>query len=279
MANSVNIFVLNWNGRALTFDCLDSLKKISYPNVNVVVIDNGSTDGSVASIKDKYPEIELIELPENLGFADGNNVGFISVKDKADYTIFLNNDTIVDSNFVEPLINELQLESNTKQTGPKIYYADNPETIWFAGGKVNLWTGFIWHIGIRKKDSHDYSKKQEIDYATGCCVCMRTEDFESIGMFDHSFSMYAEDVDLSLRFKKRGGDIVFIPESKVWHKVSASMGGQFSISKWKRKHKGKMKLVAKHSEPYKILVSLPLALMVSILEFFLSLYFIIIKKD
>ena len=129
-----------------------------------------------------------------------------------------------------------------------------------------MWTGFIRHIGIRKKDASLYSKKMEIDYATGCCICMRTQDFESIGLFDQTFPMYAEDVDLSIRLKQKGGSIVFIPESKVWHKVSASMGGQFSFRKWKRKLMGKMKLLAKHSKLYQIPFSVPLALMVSIIE-------------
>jgi len=133
MAKSVNIFVLNWNGRDLTLDCLASLEKVTYSNANVIVIDNGSTDDSVVSIKEKYPETDIIEFPTNLGFAGGNNAGFQSTANKADYTIFLNNDTIVDSNFVEPFINELESKSNTKQTAPKIYYADKPETIWFAG--------------------------------------------------------------------------------------------------------------------------------------------------
>jgi hypothetical protein len=233
----------------------------------------------VVSIKEQYPETDIIEFPTNLGFAGGNNAGFQSTANKADYTIFLNNDTIVDSNFVEPLINELETKSNIKQTAPKIYYADKPETIWFAGGIVNLWTGMIRHIGIRKKDSHDYSKNRVIDYATGCCVCMRTEEFESIGMFDESFPMYAEDVDLSLRFKKRGGSIVFIPESKVWHKVSASLGGEFSIVKWKRKLIGKIKLVAKHCKLYQIPFSFLLVMFMSIFELTISLFFIIVKKD
>ena len=279
MAKSVNIFVLNWNGRDITLDCLASLEKVTYSNANVIVIDNGSTDDSVVSIKEKYPETDIIEFPTNLGFAGGNNAGFESTANKADYTIFLNNDTIVDPYFVEPLINELEIKSNTKQTAPKIYYADKPETIWFAGGKVNLWTGFIRHIGIRKKDSHDYSKKREIDYATGCCICMRTQDFESIELFDQTFPMYAEDVDLSIRLKQKGGSIVFIPESKVWHKVSASMGGQFSIAKWKRKLIGKIKLVAKHCKLYQIPFSVLLILFMSIFELTISLFFIIVKKD
>ena len=147
MAKSVNIFVLNWNGRDLTLDCLASLEKVTYSNANVIVIDNGSTDDSVVSIKEQYPEIDIIEFPTNLGFAGGNNAGFQSTANKVDYTIFLNNDTIVDPYFVEPLINKLESKSNTKQTAPKIIYADNPEFIWFAGGKVNLWTGFILYGG------------------------------------------------------------------------------------------------------------------------------------
>ena len=278
MAKSVNIFVLNWNGRDLTLDCLASLEKVTYSNANVIVIDNGSTDDSVVSIKEQYPETDIIEFPTNLGFAGGNNAGFQSTANKADYTIFLNNDTIVDSNFVAPLINELETKSNTKQTAPKIYYADKPETIWFAGGIVNLWTGMIRHIGIRKKDSQDYSKNRVIDYATGCCVCMRTEEFESIGMFDESFPMYAEDVDLSLRFKKRGGSIVFIPESKVWHKVSASMGGQFSIAKWKRKQKAKFKLLAKYVNPIQGVIAFPIAMIIGIIELKLLIIKIVSRK-
>ena len=124
---------MNWNGRDLTLDCLASLEKVTYSNVNVIVIDNGSTDDSVASIKEKYPETDIIEFPTNLGFSGGNNAGFQSVAHKADYTIFLNNDTTVDPNFVDPLIAELEANFNTKQATPKVYYSDNPETIWFAG--------------------------------------------------------------------------------------------------------------------------------------------------
>ena len=276
---SVNLFVLNWNGRDLTLDCLSSLEKITYPNVKIYVIDNGSSDNSVTAIRNQFPDYEIIGLPENYGFARGNNAGFELVKQKADYTIFLNNDTIVDPNFVEPLINAMESNSTVKQSTPKIFYADNLDYIWFGGGKVSLWAGWIRHLGIRQKDSKQFSFNRDVDYATGCCVCMRTVDFVSIGMFDESFSMYAEDVDLSLRFRNGGGKVVFIPESKVWHKVSASMGGQFSIAKWKRKLMGRMKLMAKHSKLYQIPFSLPLTIFMSIFELFISLFFIIIKKD
>jgi hypothetical protein len=268
---SVNLFVLNWNGRDLTLDCLSSLEKITYPNVKVYVIDNGSSDNSVTAIRNQFPDYEIIGLPENYGFARGNNAGFELVKQKADYTIFLNNDTIVDPNFVEPLINAMESNSTVKQSTPKIFYADNLDYIWFGGGKVSLWAGWIRHLGIRQKDSIQFSFNRNVDYATGCCVCMRTVDFESIGMFDESFLMYGEDVDLSLRFRKQGGQILFVPESKIWHKVSSSIGTQFSIRKWKRKNIGKMKLVTKHVHPAQLPIVMPLAIIVSILELFITI--------
>jgi len=268
---SVNLFVLNWNGRDLTLDCLFSLEKITYPNVKVYVIDNGSSDNSVTAIRNQFPDYEIIELPENYGFARGNNAGFELVKQKADYTIFLNNDTIVDPNFVEPLINAMESNSTVKQSTPKIFYADNLDYIWFGGGKVSLWAGWIRHLGIRQKDSMQFSFNRNVDYATGCCVCMRTVDFESIGMFDESFLMYGEDVDLSLRFRKQGGQILFVPESKIWHKVSSSIGTQFSIRKWKRKNIGKIKIVTKHVHPAQLPIVMPLAILVSILELFITI--------
>ena len=268
---SVNLFVLNWNGRDLTLDCLSSLEKIIYPNVKVYIIDNGSSDNSVTAIRNQFPDYEIIGLPENYGFSRGNNAGFELVKQKADYTIFLNNDTIVDPNFVEPLINAMESNSTVKQATPKIFYADNLDYIWFGGGKVSLWAGWIRHLGIRQKDSMQFSFNRNVDYATGCCVCMRTVDFESIGMFDESFLMYGEDVDLSLRFRKQGGQILFVPESKIWHKVSSSIGTQFSIRKWKRKNIGKMKLVTKHVHPAQLPIVMPLAILVSILELFITI--------
>lgn len=278
MAGFVNLFVLNWNGRDLTLDCLSSLEKITYPNVKVYVIDNGSSDNSVTEIQNQFPDFEIIQLPENYGFSRGNNAGFQLVKQKADFTIFLNNDTVVDPYFVEPLINEMESNSTVKQATPKIFYADDLEYIWFGGGKINLWAGWIRHLGIRQKDSTQFSFNRNVDYATGCCVCMRTEDFESIGMFDESFFMYGEDVDLSLRFREQGGQILFVPESKIWHKVSSSIGAQFSIRKWKRKNIGKIKLIAKHIKPYQIPFSLVLTIFFSLLELIFSFIISLNKK-
>ena len=118
---SINIFVLNWNGLHIINECLDSLMNISYINSTIIVIDNGSKDASVSFISKKYPKVKIVELENNLGYAEGNNKGFGLIK-KADYSIFINNDTVVDPSFVEPLVNTLESDEKIMQVSPKILY-------------------------------------------------------------------------------------------------------------------------------------------------------------
>lgn len=254
---SVTVIVLNWNGRELLEDCLGSLEKVDYNHFNVLVVDNGSTDNSVEYVTSTFPNVDILELNENLGFAAGNNVGFkhAVLAYNMKFVIFLNNDTIVDENFIKPLLLPFN-DLTVGQTAPKIFYESEKEKIWYAGGKVNLWTGNIFHEGIRKIDTERFKKNKNTDYATGCCFCIKTSDFEKLNGFDESFSMYGEDVDLSLRVMKSGKNVFFIPESKIYHKVSASIGGAFSLQKIKRKGLANMKLMFKYAQPYQWLVQL-----------------------
>jgi hypothetical protein len=255
--SSVTVIVLNWNGRELLEDCLGSLEKVDYNHFNILVVDNGSTDDSVEYVTSTFPNVDILELNENLGFAAGNNAGFkhAVLAYNMKFVIFLNNDTIVDENFIKSLLLPFN-DLTVGQTAPKIFYESEKEKIWYAGGKVNLWTGNIFHEGIRKIDTERFKKIKNTDYATGCCFCIKTSDFEKLNGFDESFRMYGEDVDLSLRVMKSGKNVIFIPESKIYHKVSASIGGAFSLQKIKRKGLANMKLMFKYAQPYQWLVQL-----------------------
>jgi len=269
---SVTVIVLNWNEKELTIKCVESLKKVNYSNINILVVDNGSTDGSVDTLKEKFPEVSILALENNLGYAGGNNRGFDSLEaDPPKFVIFLNNDTIVDENFIEPLVKQLLTKKHAGQTVPKIYYENDPQLIWYAGGIVNLWTGSIYHSGIRQNDGPDYSKTHKTKYATGCCFCMRYNEFKEFGGFDENFPMYAEDVDLSLWIRSAGKQIWFVPASKIWHKVSASIGGEFSFGKLVRKAKGIFLLIKKHANPIQwitITILLPIQF-IMIIKFFI----------
>ena len=267
---SVTVIVLNWNGKDLTIECLESLKQVNYSNFNILVVDNGSTDGSVELLKEKFPEVSILVLEKNIGYAGGNNRGFDSLKhDKPEYVIFLNNDTIVDENFIEPLVKQLLTHKKASQTVPKIYYENDPKLIWYAGGIVNLWTGSIYHLGIRQYDGPAYSKTHKTKYATGCCFCMRYEEFKEFGGFDEAFPMYSEDVDLSLWIRAAGKQVWFVPDSKIWHKVSASLGGAFSFGKIVRKARGIFLLIKKHANLVQwliLIVLLPIQLIIVLLK-------------
>ena len=240
------IVVLNWNGAEDTFVCLNSLAVVRSPSCRVLVVDNGSTDGSAELIRDAFSDIELLVLPANRGYAAGNNAGFRRVMElHADYVIFLNNDTHVAAGFWVPLIETLQRNSSAGIAVPKIFYCDRPDTLWYAGGIVRLSTGFISHVGLRKKDSPEFNRPGATGYATGCCLAMRCRDFQAVGCFDETFGMYAEDVDLSLRVCSLGMSIEYVPSSWVWHKVSASFRGS-PLSKLVKKSFEVLRLLRKY---------------------------------
>lgn len=265
--DSVNIIVLNWNQKDFSIKCIASLKETTYKNKRIIFVDNGSDDGSSESVKSLHPDVEIIQSKNNLGYAGGNNFGFSAIKHASKFTIFLNNDTFVDPSFIEPLISELENNPRSMQTVPKIFYAKEKNTVWYGGGRVNLALSLVRHIGIRSNKNEKYNKRIEVDYATGCCFCIRSDDFTRLGMFDERYKMYCEDVDLSLKINKDGGKIIYIPTSNVWHHVSISLGGSYTISKWRKKYSSVMKLILKHGSP----MLLPITIVFYTLNALLSL--------
>ena len=263
------IVVLNWNGAEETIACLESLVPVIIKGYKLLVVDNGSTDGSPEKIRKAFPAVELLCLPVNLGYARGNNAGFRRVQElQAEFVIFLNNDTIVDSGFSAPLVETLRLQPLAGVAVPKIYYWDRPDLLWYAGGVVRLSTGLICHVGLRQKDAPEFDRPGSTGYATGCCFAMRCRDFEAVGGFDETFAMYAEDVDLSLRVRALGKSIEYVPSSMVWHKVSASLSGR-PFRKLVKKSFGALRLFRKHrawSGMVLYLLLLPLRLAISLMK-------------
>lgn len=240
------VIVLNWNGAADSLACLASLAKVRQSEFTTILADNGSTDASVGLVRRAFPEVEILELEPNLGFAGGNNAAFRSLRTRGfDNVVFLNNDTIVDSCFLKPLVETLH-DAWVGIAAPKILYMDNPMHIWYAGGVVRPATGLIEHTGIRQLDGPQFDTPKPVGYATGCCLAMRCCVFEEVGGFDERFGMYGEDVDLSMKVRERGLVVMYQPASLVWHRVSASSGGEINFGKQLRKGGATMTLFAKH---------------------------------
>ncbi len=248
----VFVVVLAWNYYNHTKRCLESLRTVEYDNLNVLVVDNNSSDNTSENIKKDFPEFNILTLSKNLKFSGGNNEGVNHLNpEKDDFIIFLNNDTIVSKNFVKKLINPLLEDKKAIISTPKILYSSNINKIWYAGGVVNLWFGIIKHIGIRDFDGPKYSFKTKTDYASGCCFCIKFDDFRKL-YFDNDFSMYCEDVDLSLRARKTNRFILYVPDSVILHNVSQTLG-EHSFNKNFKKLKGQLKLFWRHASPFQLI--------------------------
>lgn len=261
----VYIIILNWNRKEDTLSCLQSIERVAYPNLSVILVDNASSDGTVESVGESFPSVKVIENSRNLRFAGGNNVGIeYALRNKADYILLLNNDTVVAPDFLDRLIEVADTDKRIGIAGPKIYYYQDRKRIWFAGGRVEYWKGWISHIGVREPDHGQYDVLREVDYITGCCMLVKREVIERVGKLDERFFIYGEDADWCLRASRAGYTLVYVPSSIIWHKVSASSGGNLSWFKNWNKLKSQLRLMARYAKWYHWL-TIPFALTVNII--------------
>ncbi|MEK7729197.1 MAG: glycosyltransferase family 2 protein [candidate division KSB1 bacterium] len=233
----VHALILNFNGKQLLLETLASVVQITYPNFKIIVVDNGSSDGSQALVRAQYSEGILLENEKNLGFGEGNNVGMrYALEHGAEWVLLLNNDLTVAPDLLTHMMAVAMADATIGILGPKIYYHDQPETIWFAGGRINYWAGLTAHRGIREMDRGQYDRVEDTDYLTGCTMLIRREVLERVGLFDPIyFPAYTEDADLCVRAQRAGYRLLYAPQAKVWHKVSSSSGGGMSPFKTKLK--------------------------------------------
>jgi GT2 family glycosyltransferase len=221
---SVSLILLNWNQPHFTLACLRSLDKVTYPNFDVIVVDNGSADNSIEQIESIRPELkynlQVITNKRNLGFAEGNNVGIRAAMEQgANYVLLLNNDTEVDPDFIQPLMKMAQSNPKIGITGPKIYYYDDPKLIWSAGG-VFTRSGWTQQLGVNERDSEELNRLRQVDYVSGCAMLVKRAVIEKAGMLDPRFFIYYEETDWCARTAKAGFTIWYVPESVLWHKIS-----------------------------------------------------------
>ncbi|MEX2230974.1 MAG: glycosyltransferase family 2 protein [Cyclobacteriaceae bacterium] len=224
----VSIITINFNQLKVTCELLDSLRSITYPEVEVIVVDNHSNEDPAPVIAERYPEVKLIASAENLGFAGGNNLGIQASRGK--YLLFLNNDTEVAPGFLEPLVALFESNPKAGAASSKILYYNSGDTIQYAGStRVDPFTGRSKRIGYLEKDHGQHNVQQETDLAHGAAMMVPRRVINQVGMMPEFFFLYYEEVDWCESIKKAGYKIYFVPDSKVYHKESVSIGKRSTL--------------------------------------------------
>jgi GT2 family glycosyltransferase len=225
----IAVVIVNWNGRVLLDACIASVAAQTLAPERVILVDNGSTDGSQAHVQTAWPGIDLVALPRNMGVAAGNNVGIErALAAGATRLLFLNSDAELVPDTVAALAGELERAGgDVWAAAPKILYRRDPHRIWSAGGRFNWWRGLSLDRGTDQLDLGQYDEPDDIDYANTCCLLVRAEAFHRVGRMDEAYFMYLDDSDFSARLRRRGGRIRYVPAARVLHDVQrASQGTQ-----------------------------------------------------
>jgi GT2 family glycosyltransferase len=219
----VSVIILNWNGLEDTIDCLASLKKITYSNYEVILVDNASSGDDVEVLREKYGDyIHIIANDKNYGFSEGNNIGMRHALDKqSNYMFLLNNDTVLDPSALTELVKVSESDSTIGITGGKVYFYDKPDVLQTVGGEINWWLGKLKHYNNRE-DIGQFEEIADRDFIYATAMLIKREVVEKISLLDSKFFFGIEEYDYCTRAKRAGFRVVYVPSSKVWHKAGAS---------------------------------------------------------
>ena len=230
----VFVVIVNFNRTQETLGCLRSVGNLEIKDswqLKTIVVDNSPKKTLKGKIKE-FSNVKLIETKENTGFAGGNNIGIKhALKNKADFVMLLNNDAFIAPKVLIYLIKAALKKKNIGIFSPKIYFAsgfeyhqqkyhkkDLGKVIWYAGGHIDWQNIMGVHENIDKVDKGQFKKSKEVEFVSGCCMLIKKEVFEKIGLLDEKYFLYLEDMDFCVRAKKAGFKLFFEPKAIVWHK-------------------------------------------------------------
>jgi GT2 family glycosyltransferase len=221
----ISVIIPNWNGAHHLPTCLDSLHCQTYPNFEVIVVDNGSTDGSLKLLERDYPEVKVVALPENRGFAGGVNVGIRQAR--GEIIAVFNNDAEADPRWLEELAGGLARHPEAGMATPKVLLFDQRDVINTVGDFYRV-DGVPGNRGVWQRDEGQFDREEYVFGAAGVAGAYRRAMLDEVGLFDESLFSFCEDVDLAWRGQLAGWKCVYVPDAVVYHKLSATGGGKMA---------------------------------------------------
>lgn len=224
MGKLVSVVIINYNGVNDTVECVYSLLRCTYKNIKIIIVDNNSKDKITYNDIVTKENCKIIYNNLNIGFAGANNIGIKYALEvyESDYVLILNNDTVVERNFLEPLINTLEQKKNIGIASGKIYYFDNPELLYYGGGYYIPKNHICDIDGFQQKEDEQHNFEKEVPYATGCMWLIPCHIFNEVGYLCEDFFLYYEDNDYCERIKENGYLIYYVPDSIIYHKEGRS---------------------------------------------------------
>lgn len=271
----VSILIVNYNGGDVLDAGLTSLEKSNYPNLEIVVVDNGSTDNSVPLIEEKHKKVILVKAPTNLGFASGNNLALKSSSGK--YIVLLNGDTEVEPDWLDHLVAFAEEHEDVGVLTPKVLFFEDKKTLNSAGGACDIY-GFSPLRGTFDKDSRAYDTVEPVFYGHGAAMFARRSLIDKIGFLDDTYFIYHEELDFCWRVWLYGYKVYYLPQSVVYHKLQKRLF--YSKEKLARRQflvkKNRIRtLIKNHRNPFLILLSISVCLAISLAE----LVYYLFKRD
>jgi GT2 family glycosyltransferase len=221
--------VVNWNGGEQNLACLSSVVAAGLPEDRIVLVDNGSSDGSVERIRARFPRVTVLENGANLGFGEGANRGArVALASGAHAVFFVNNDVTMPESALGPLIEHLFSQASIGIVGPLVLYADPPPRVWCAGGMLTWRENLSTLLGHGEPDGPAWRSERDVDYIAGCALLARAEVLTEVGLFDAEYFAYMEDVDLCLRARRAGWRVRLVGSEHCWHAPSSATGGGYN---------------------------------------------------
>lgn len=210
--------ILNTNRRQDTLECLASLAATTYSNHAAIVLDNASTDGSVAAIGAAFPDVRVIALASNLGYAGNNNVGIAAaLAQGTDWVFVLNEDTVLAPDCLTRLVQAGSADPQIGIVGPMVYHHGEPDVIQSAGGRMSrFWNSF--HLAQNVADKGQFREPHSVDWISGCAILVRRSVIDQVGMIDPRYFYFWEETEWCLRARRSGWRVVHVPEARLWHK-------------------------------------------------------------
>lgn len=238
--STVLAIVVNWRQPDLTIACVHALRQMNQPDLSILVIDNGSGDGSAARLATALPHERHLALPDNKGFAGGFNTGLrLALAEKFDYALMLNNDAFAAPDMLRCLLAETA--ANVGLLSPKILYDNQRDRLWFGGARQHK---RLLEIRDRRQNVPDgpaYQASSDVDYLLGTCLLVNMDAARQVGLLDEIFFMYYEDLDWSIRMRQAGYRLRLVAPARLYHRVAASSGG--SESPFRRYHLGRSSVI------------------------------------